>query len=29
MRKTLEELLKAYPQSEAAGVAKDRLAKLK
>ena len=29
VRKTLEELLKAYPQSEAAGVAKDRLAKLK
>lgn len=28
-RKTLEELLKAYPQSEAAGAAKDRLARLK
>jgi tol-pal system protein YbgF len=28
-RKTLEDLLKAYPQSEAASVAKDRLAKLK
>lgn len=28
-RKTLEDLLKAYPQSEAASVAKDRLSKLK
>lgn len=28
-RKTLEELLKAYPQSEAAGAAKDRIARLK
>jgi tol-pal system protein YbgF len=28
-RKTLEDLLKAYPQSEAAAVAKDRLSKLK
>lgn len=28
-RKTLEELVKAYPQSEAAAAAKDRLAKLK
>jgi len=28
-RKTLEDLLKAYPQSEAASVAKDRLTKLK
>ena len=28
-RKTLEDLVKAYPQSEAAGAAKDRLAKLK
>ena len=28
-RKTLQDLLKAYPQSEAAAVAKDRLAKLK
>lgn len=29
VRKTLEDLLKAYPQSEAATVAKDRLAKMK
>lgn len=28
-RKTLEDLLKAYPQSEAAGAAKERLARLK
>lgn len=28
-RKTLEELIKAYPQSEAAGVAKERLTRLK
>jgi TolA-binding protein len=28
-RKTLEDLIKVYPQSEAAAVAKDRLAKLK
>ncbi|MBU0590119.1 MAG: tol-pal system protein YbgF [Gammaproteobacteria bacterium] len=28
-RKTLEELIKAYPQSEAAGPAKDRLARMK
>ena len=28
-RKTLEELVKAYPQSEAASVANERLAKLK
>lgn len=28
-RKTLEDLLKAYPQSEAAGVAKERLVRLK
>ncbi|MBW8722435.1 MAG: tol-pal system protein YbgF [Polaromonas sp.] len=28
-RKTLEDLVKAYPQAEAAGVAKERLAKLK
>lgn len=28
-RKTLEELMKAYPQSEAAGAAKERLARLK
>ena len=28
-RKTLEDLMKAYPQSEAASVAKDRLSKLK
>jgi tol-pal system protein YbgF len=28
-RKTLEELIKAYPQSEAAGAAKERLARLK
>jgi tol-pal system protein YbgF len=28
-RKTLEDLVKAYPQSEAASVAKDRLSKLK
>lgn len=28
-RKTLEDLIKVYPQSEAAGVAKDRLSKLK
>lgn len=29
VRKTLDDLVKAYPQSEAAGVAKERLAKLK
>lgn len=29
VRKTLEDLVKAYPQSEAAAVAKDRLSKLK
>jgi tol-pal system protein YbgF len=29
VRRTLEELVKAYPQSEAAAVAKDRLSKLK
>lgn len=29
VRKTLEELIKAYPQSDAAGVARERLAKLK
>jgi len=28
-RKTLEDLVKAYPQAEAASVAKERLAKLK
>ena len=28
-RKTLEDLIKVYPQSEAAAVAKDRLTKLK
>ena len=28
-RKTLEDLIKAYPQSEAAATAKDRLARLK
>ena len=28
-RKTLEDLIKAYPQAEAASVAKDRLSKLK
>jgi TolA-binding protein len=28
-RKTLEELLKTFPQSEAAGAAKERLAQLK
>jgi TolA-binding protein len=28
-RKTLEDLIKVYPQSEAASVAKDRLSKLK
>jgi TolA-binding protein len=28
-RKTLEDILKVYPQSEAAGVAKTRLAQLK
>ena len=28
-RKTLEDLIKVYPQSEAASVAKDRLTKLK
>jgi len=28
-RKTFEDLVKAYPQSEAAGAAKERLARLK
>jgi TolA-binding protein len=28
-RKTLEDLLKAYPQSEAASAAKERLARLR